>query len=61
MQPQEDFCVGFDNGRPVGDYDGKPHFRGAISQLKVVAEYVQPPGQHPVHPVHGLAGGSSWR
>ena len=37
-QPQEDFCVGFDNGRPVGDYDGKPHFRGAISELKVVAE-----------------------
>jgi hypothetical protein len=38
VQPQEDFCVGFDNGRPVGDYDGKPHFRGTISQLKVVAE-----------------------
>jgi arylsulfatase A-like enzyme len=37
-QPREDLCVGFDNGRPVGDYDGKPHFRGAISQLKVVAE-----------------------
>ena len=38
MQPHEDFCVGFDNGRPVGDYDGKAHFRGTISQLKVVAE-----------------------
>jgi hypothetical protein len=25
-QPHEDFCVGFDNGRPVGDYDGKAHF-----------------------------------
>jgi len=37
-QPHEDFCVGFDNGRPVGDYDGKPHFRGTISQLKVIAE-----------------------
>ncbi len=38
VQPREGFCVGFDNGRPVGDYDGKPHFRGAISQLKVVAQ-----------------------
>jgi arylsulfatase A len=38
VQPQEDFCVGFDNGRPVGDYDGKAHFKGTISQLKVVAE-----------------------
>jgi arylsulfatase A-like enzyme len=38
VQPREDFCVGFDNGRPVGDYDSKPHFRGAISQLKVVAQ-----------------------
>jgi arylsulfatase A len=38
MQPQEDLCVGFDNGRPVGDYDGKPHFQGAISHLKVEAE-----------------------
>jgi arylsulfatase A-like enzyme len=37
-QPHEDFCVGFDNGRPVGDYDGKPHFLGAISDLKVSAE-----------------------
>lgn len=38
MQPHEDFCVGFDNGRTVGDYNGRPHFRGSISQLKVVAE-----------------------
>ena len=37
-QPQEDFCVGFDDGKPVGDYDGKAHFRGTISQLKVLAE-----------------------
>ena len=37
-QPQEDFCVGFDNGRPVGDYDGKAQFQGSISKLKVVAE-----------------------
>jgi arylsulfatase A len=37
-QPQEEFCVGFDSRRTVGDYDGKAHFRGAITQLKVVAE-----------------------
>jgi arylsulfatase A len=37
-QPQEDFCVGFDNGRPVGEYDGAALFRGTISKLKVVAE-----------------------
>jgi hypothetical protein len=37
VQPQEELCVGFDSRRAVGDYDGKPHFRGAICQLKVVA------------------------
>jgi len=37
-QPHEDFCVGFDNGRPVGDYDGKARFRGTIANLKVVTE-----------------------
>ena len=37
-QPHEDFCVGFDNGHPVGDYDGKAHFRGTIANLKVVTE-----------------------
>lgn len=37
-QPHEDFCVGFDNGRPVGDYDGKAHFRGTISGLKIATE-----------------------
>ncbi|HEV2392986.1 MAG TPA: sulfatase-like hydrolase/transferase [Verrucomicrobiae bacterium] len=37
-QPHEDFCVGFDNGRPVGDYDGKLHFLGSISELKVATE-----------------------
>lgn len=37
-QPNEDFCLGFDNGRPVGEYDGHPLFHGSISQLKVVAE-----------------------
>lgn len=38
VQPNEDFCLGFDNGRPVGDYDGHPLFHGSISQLKVVTE-----------------------
>lgn len=38
VQPNEDFCLGFDNGRTVGEYDGHPLFRGSISQLKVVAE-----------------------
>ena len=37
-QPGEDFCIGFDNGRPVGDYDGKPLFKGVIANLKVVTE-----------------------
>jgi arylsulfatase A-like enzyme len=37
-QPHEDFCVGFDNGRPVGDYDGKTHFRGTIAKLRVATE-----------------------
>jgi arylsulfatase A-like enzyme len=37
-QPHEDFCVGFDNGRPVGGYDGKAHFLGTISGLKVETE-----------------------
>ncbi len=37
-QPHEDFCVGFDNGRPVGDYDGTVHFRGVIANLTVVTE-----------------------
>ncbi len=37
-QPHEDFCVGFDNGRPVGEYDGKPRFRGTIAKLKVVTQ-----------------------
>jgi arylsulfatase A len=37
-QPHKDFCVGFDNGRSVGDYDGKAHFRGTISNLKVATD-----------------------
>jgi len=34
-QPSEDFCVGHDNGRPVGDYDGKARFPGVIHGLAV--------------------------
>jgi arylsulfatase A-like enzyme len=37
-QPHEDFCIGFDNGRAVGDYDGKARFRGTIANVKVVTE-----------------------
>ena len=34
-QPQEDFCVGLDNGQPVASYSkGKP-FAGTISDLSV--------------------------
>ena len=34
-QPAEDFCVGHDNGRTVGDYDGKKLFQGALAHLRV--------------------------
>jgi arylsulfatase A len=34
-QPQEDFCLGHDNGQPVANYSkGKP-FEGKITELKV--------------------------
>jgi hypothetical protein len=34
-QPQEDFCLGHDNGQPVANYSrGKP-FQGKITDLKV--------------------------
>ncbi|MEN9574093.1 MAG: hypothetical protein RL514_1948 [Verrucomicrobiota bacterium] len=36
-QPQEDFCLGHDNGRPVGDYTGKGAFQGRITGLKITA------------------------
>ncbi len=36
-QPGEAFCVGHDDGRPVGDYDGAKRFDGTIKQLKIVA------------------------
>ncbi len=32
-QPQEDFCLGHDNGKPVADYTGKSTFQGRITHL----------------------------
>ncbi|MBV9868180.1 MAG: sulfatase [Abitibacteriaceae bacterium] len=37
-QPQEDFCVGFDNQKPVGHYDGATHFQGSIEHLQVATD-----------------------
>ena len=34
-QPQEDFCLGHDNGRPVANYSKGEPFRGKITDLKV--------------------------
>ncbi len=34
-QPQEDFCVGHDNAKPVADYASKTTFQGNITHLKV--------------------------
>ena len=34
-QPAEDFCVGHDDGRPVGEYDGAAKFEGTIENLKL--------------------------
>ena len=36
-QPAEDFCVGHDNGKPVGIYAPAPPLQGAISGLTVTA------------------------
>jgi arylsulfatase A len=36
VQPQEDFCVGHDNGNPVGDYATPYRFTGRITELKIV-------------------------
>ena len=36
-QPQESFCVGHDDGKPVDDYDGTAVFQGGIANLKVTA------------------------
>lgn len=37
-EPQEDFCVGHDDGKPVGDYDGKTPLKGILENLKVTIE-----------------------
>lgn len=37
-QPAEDFCVGFDNAKPVDAYDGATPFSGTIEHLRVAAE-----------------------
>lgn len=34
-QPQEDFCVGHDNGNPIATYTSKDRFQGSITNLKV--------------------------
>ena len=34
-QPQEDFCLGHDNGMPVAAYTGKDSFKGKIAALKI--------------------------
>ncbi len=34
-QPQEDFCLGVDNGKPVANYPGTGLFTGRITDLKI--------------------------
>ena len=34
-QPQEDFCLGHDNGKSVASYAGKGPFQGSITHLKI--------------------------
>lgn len=36
-QPQENFCVGFDDAEPVADYGGNSKFEGIIEHLNVAA------------------------
>lgn len=36
-QPQEDFCVGHDNGKPVAAFAGQTPFQGRITNLQVTA------------------------
>ena len=36
-QPQEDFCHGHDNGKPVARYAGKGLFEGSITHLKITS------------------------
>ena len=34
-EPQENLCVGFDDRRPVGKYDGQARFQGRLEHLKI--------------------------
>jgi len=34
-QPQEDFCLGHDNARPVANYTANGAFKGSITALKI--------------------------
>jgi arylsulfatase A len=34
-QPQENFCVGFDDGKPVTTYSGKERFKGKLAALSI--------------------------
>lgn len=36
-QPQEDFCIGYDDAKPVAAYAGKGKFEGSITELKAGA------------------------
>jgi hypothetical protein len=35
VQPVENFCVGFDDRMPVGDYQGENRFKGKIENLRI--------------------------
>jgi arylsulfatase A len=37
-QPQENFCVGHDDARPVAAYHSKDRFEGKIEALKITTE-----------------------
>ena len=37
VQPRESFCIGFDDGQPVGDYAGENRFIGTIEKLEIRA------------------------
>ena len=36
VQPQENFCLGFDDGAAVGDFGAAGPFRGKIEKLRIV-------------------------
>jgi arylsulfatase A-like enzyme len=40
-QPQENFCVGHDDAKPVTDYGGKPEFQGTLEHLKITVDAKQ--------------------